>query len=288
MKTVRYIFFISLLITSFASAQQVSINVSKQRILLGEPFTISLKVFAPAGKNIQWFKIDSIPHFEILERSKVDSLREGNDFIIQQNLILTSWDSGSRILPPLILPNSNSRTQPIKIEVAFTSPWDPNKDYNPVKDIIDVQQPERTTWYWFVIAALFLLLLLILIFPKNKKPKQKKKVVVNAYDIAMKELKELQQRADSAQNKEWYTALINVFRNYLYHKKDIESHAKTSDDLAVLLRKENLDTGFQSQLLQTLRLSDAVKFAKYEASTEQKEESIQTIKKAIQTIEGKA
>lgn len=288
MKGLRYIVLIGLFVSSFAAAQKVSLNVSKQGILLGEQFTVALKVFVPAGKEIQWFQVDSIPHFEIIDKSKIDSLKEGTDLILQQKLVLTSWDSGSRILPPFILPNTSERTQPVKIEVSYTSPWDPNKDYNPVKDIIEVEKPERTTWYWYVIGALLLLLLFILLFPKGKKPKEKKRVVVNAYDKAISELKILQQTIDTKDYKEWFTALINILRNYLYHKRDFELHTKTSDYLVVYLSKENLDKTFQNDLLQILRLSDVVKFAKYEPTLIQKEESLQTIKKTIQTIEGKA
>lgn len=286
MKNLRHIVLILFLAPLFAAGQQLSLSVSKQRILLGEPFTVSLKVFAPSGVKVQWLQIDSIPHFEILDRSKIDSLREGNDFIIQQNYTLTSWDSGSMVLPPFQLPGTAQRTKPVRIEVAYTSPWDPNKDYNPVKDIIEVEKPERTTWYWYVALGLLLLLILILIFPRDKKPKPKKKIVVNAYDQAMKELASLEQKTE-APNKEWYTSLVDVLRNYIYYKKDIETHSKTSDELSIVLHKENMGATLESQVLQTLRLSDAVKFARYDASRVQKEESLQTIKKAIQTLEGK-
>ncbi|MGZ3882416.1 MAG: hypothetical protein ACXVBF_13795, partial [Flavisolibacter sp.] len=138
--------------------------------------------------------------------------------------------------------------------------------------------------YWYLIGALILVLLFLLFFPKGK-PKAKGEFVSDegAYKKALRRLDALQKK--SADNKVFYTELVQVFREYLHRRKNIYSFSKTTDDLSAQIEKLDLDRGQYQQLVQTLMVSDFVKYAKYQASEEERKNSLDSIRESIVAIE---
>jgi hypothetical protein len=87
--------------------------------------------------------------------------------------------------------------------------------------------------------------------------------------------------------KQYYTELINIFRIYLRSGKGIQSLTKTTDDLSIQLQSLKIPQAEYTKLVQTLRLSDLVKFAQYKPDGQLNNESFTTIKESINTIEGR-
>lgn len=280
--------FIFLLIISFFSfsvtAQKVTATTDEQKILIGEQFHIKLQANFNKGEPLDFFEIDSIPRFEILEKSAIDTSNFNDGFALVQNLTLTSWDSGKIQVAPFVL--GRYQTKPLTIDVAYSpNPFDTTQPYHDIHDIMEVKKPGEITWYWYLIGLLILILLFLLFFPKGK-PKAKGEFVSDegAYKRALKKLDALNKRSD-ADSKVFYTELIQIFREYLHKRKNIYSFSKTTDDLAIQIEELNLDRGQYQQLLQTLRLSDLIKYAKYQPAREENQRSIAAIKEGIVAIE---
>ncbi len=286
----RYFLFIILffcfLFSQFAFTQKivVSADVSKKKILIGEPIEWNFQAVIKKSQNIQWFLPDTIPHFEILSRSKVDSLTSGDDIIIKQLLTITSWDSGSWQLPSFSISNSN-KIKPVLIDVTFT-PFDPAQDYHDVKDIMEAGKPKKPTWYWYLVGAILLLFFFLLLFPRRKKKIANEIFSPDPgiYKSALARLEQLQKNSE-AEPKVFYTELVSIFRDYLYKRKGIQSYSKTTDDIGVQIGNLGLPDNTYRSLLQTLRMSDLVKFARYESLQTEKTEALQTIKENIVAIE---
>ena len=242
-----------------------------------------MQATAPVAQNIQWFELKDLPHFEILGRSTIDSQVSDNKKILKQTFLLTSWDSGRWNLPSFSLRRSN-RTRPIPIDVSF-SPFDSKQAYHDVKDIMEVNRPGRVKWYWYIVGLLFLAVLFFLLFPFKKKKKEEV-LIEGAYKKAIKRLDALKKR-DLAQKdtKAYYTELIDIFREYLHHKKNIQSFSKTTEDLGAQIRILHLPGNDYQQLLEVLQLSDFVKFARYQPSAPEHQTSHDVIKKSIVSIE---
>src|SRR5258705_13835368 len=96
-------YLISLLLISLSSISQkipfARSSVDKNKILLGEQFHLILQAKFPANEPISFFDIDSIPHFEILERQKIDTNDDRKEIELKQTLVLTSFDSGHWVIP---------------------------------------------------------------------------------------------------------------------------------------------------------------------------------------------
>src|SRR2546423_6891782 len=117
--------FLFLIISFISVAQKISVHASvdKNKIILGEQFHLTLQAQFPSGSVMQFFKIDSIPHFEIAERKKIDT-NNTNGINLQQVLTLTSFDSGHWMIPAFyLIGKKNLRTDTIPIDVIFSSPF---------------------------------------------------------------------------------------------------------------------------------------------------------------------
>jgi hypothetical protein len=284
-------FLVLFLLCSYAVQAQktepVSAKVDRDKILIGEQFDLILDARFPDITSAKFFQTDTFPHFEIINRAKIDTANVGNEVLLSQRITLTSWDSGKWLLPAVALLNSEVKTKPIPVTVSF-SPFDPNQDYHDVKDISDVKPPVRKDWYWYVIGAVLLLILFLILFPKKKKPVVENPIDTNAYKKALAELDKLK-KEDLAHKdvKGYYVALIDVFRRYLQQGKGIHSFSKTSDDLIVQLRSLQLPSDVSTHLFEVLRLSDAVKFAKLIPDEKENDQSFIVIQKSIEVIESK-
>lgn len=280
--------FIFLLTISFFShsvtAQRVTATADKEQILIGEQFHIKLQANFTKAEPPDFFEVDSIPRFEVLDKTTIDTSKFDDGFALTQTLTVTSWDSGKIQIAPFVL--GRDKTKPLIIDVAYSPhPFDTTQPYHDIHDIMEVKKPGEATWYWYLIGLLILILLFLLFFPKGK-PKAKGEFVSDegAYKRALKKLDLLNKRSVE-DSKVFYTELIQIFREYLHKRKNIYSFSKTTDDLSVQIEKLNLDRDQYQQLLQTLRLSDLVKYAKYQPTGEENRISINEVRESIVSIE---
>lgn len=270
-----------------AAAQRIVVaaSVSQQQILIGEPFQLTLRVQSPENANIKWFALDSFPHFEIQHRSAIDTVRSGGgEQILVQNIRITSWDSGRWSLPSFSMKGSN-RTTPIAIAVNFSA-MDPAQPYHSVKDVLEVSRPGNPSWWWYLVGAALLLVFVLLLFPgRRKKTKAEEPAPETAYREAIRNLEVLQKKSETMSVKDFYTELVDVLRLYLVRRKDYQSTSKTSADLQQQLGKWGLYGPAATQLLETLQLSDGVKFARFEASGSERKASVAHVREAIVQME---
>lgn len=280
-----FIFFLLVLSLSISvTAQRVVATADKQKILIGEQFHLRLQANFNSGESLDFFDVDTIPRFEILDRSAIDTSKFNDGVALIQNLTVTSWDSGKIQIAPFVL--GRYQTKALIMEVAYSPhPFDTTQAYHDIHDIMEVKRPSETTWYWYLIGALILLLLFLLFFPKGK-PGAKGEFISDegAYKKALKKLDALQKKT-AADNKVFYTELIQVFREYLHKRKNIYSFSKTTEDLSIQIEKLNMDGPQYQPLVQTLMVSDFVKYAKYQSSEEEKKNSLESIRESIVAIE---
>lgn len=278
--------FCFLLLTVFLSAQEVKFSFDKQKILLGEQMTVKIEAVVANGQSSDLFTIDTLPHFEVLNQSKIDTSIIGDKLQLTRMLTITSWDSGRWEFPTLIMNGTPSK--PAFIDVGYTSPWDPKQPYHDIKGIVPIKDEGKSTWWWYVIGAVVLIALFLLFFPEGKKDKTVSELDSNAYKKAMQQLSKLESdKIASANVKQYYTELITIFRTYLKGAKGIQSFSKTTDDLSIQLQTLKMPQQEYNNLVQTLRLSDLVKFAQYKPEGNLYADSFSTIKESITSIENK-
>lgn len=282
----RSVFIIFLLLTSlffYAQKTIVKASVNKNKILLGERFSLTIQATISSKENIHFWTIDDIPHFEIISKEKIDTSKINNETTLKQVIQLTSFDSGHWYIPAFHW-DKKIKTDSIPVDVVF-SDFDPQKPYHDIKDIIKVNPEEKKQWVWYAIigSVIVLVTIIFLLIRKKKKPVVAEAKQIDPFKEAFLQLDKLQKENISVQ--QYYTQLVNIFRLYVFRKKGIQSLQKTTDDLILQLQKINMDKDGFEKLSDSLRLSDAVKFAKYVPGQEDNRDAFENIKDSIQSIE---
>lgn len=270
----------------------VTATANRNQILIGEPIQLTLEAKFPLGRQMTWFVLDSIPHFDYIEKGKIDSVVNEDGKSYRQDVTLTSFDSGTFVIPSfeLLLNNQKYLTDSIAVQVSF-SKINPNQDYHDIKDIIDVTAPSVKYAIWVVVAvtAISLFLFIYYIFKKKKIVVIKEAEIVPAlspYDEAVNALVVLQnqQLLQSGQVKLYYTQLNDIFKNFVLRRLGIASMTKTNDELIMQLRRIDLSREKFSQMAESLRMCDFVKFAKYIPDQKDNDNSFAVIRSSIDIL----
>jgi LPXTG-motif cell wall-anchored protein len=283
----QILFLFSLFVVQLITAQggsTIKASVDKNKILIGEPIQLTVEVYLSPESVKKFISIDSIEHFELLEKPIIDTTDKQGGLNIKEVYKITSFDSGHWVIPSFVL-SKDVKTDTIPIDVIF-SDFDPQQDYHDIKDILEANPAEKKAeWWWYAAGGALLLALLLFYLLKKKKPQQVSvpKAIINPYEEAMKQLEQLQR--DKPETKLYYSKLTDIFRLYIFQKKGILSLQKTTDDLVIQLKSLNLSKEQFDKLSQSLQLSDFVKFAKYIPSADDDSNSFNEIRNAIVTIE---
>lgn len=282
-----------LMLANLLPAQSVRIKATanKDRILIGEPILLQLEAESETVAGIGWFNLDSIPHFEIIETGKQDTLAGSMGKIISQSLIITSFDSGSQVIPQMAITLNNSRflTDSIKIEVGYST-TDPNQPYHDIRDIIEVSvvEPLYVNYIIAVLTIVAIVALILMLRQKKQLPEldvEQKGPRLTPFEKAIAALKNLKAGTflETGQYKNYFIQLNEVLRNYCRAEnlgaKPDSSNSSLVVDLKPLLLNEDLFS-----LAQALRLADAVKFARYQPTTEEQEQVHEVIRTSIEKI----
>jgi len=275
-------------------AQYLTLSTDRKDILLGEQFTLTIKLTSSPGKVISGWPLvpDSINHLEVISRGTIDSTREGNKIIYSQAMVMTGFDSGHWVIPPMGVNVDGKEVTSTSADINVQSIKLEGSEYNDVKEIIEVPPP-GPEWKSILLYAFGILLLLLLAYFwwRNRK---KKPVVVKpvskgtAYDQAMKALEALrkQQLVEKGEMKKFYSGLYDIFREYGSALSGSSLMQSTTDDVLISM-KGSLEGSSFSKLAEVLRISDAVKFAKYGSSKEEASESFTVVKESIDLLNKK-
>lgn len=264
----------------------VKAGIDKSNILIGEPIRLTLEADIPESQPIRFFQVDTIPHFEFLNKEQIDTSNTSSGTVLTQIIHITSWDSGHWVIPSFTL-QEDIVTDTLPIDVGFT-PFNPEQPYHDIKDIIEIapkEEKKEEQWWWYAIGgAILLIIILLLLFRKKKKPVvQPIQPPADPYKTALEQLEKLRQ--GKYEPKQYYSVLTDIFRQYVLDRKGIHSLQQTTGDLVVQLRDLNMPKQQFEKLSQALRLSDFVKFAKYEPTAADDQESFNTIRQSIDQIE---
>jgi hypothetical protein len=274
-------------------AQNASISVSRDRILLGEQF--ELKLQAEAGLNekpIVFPRIpDSVNSLEVIRRGGIDSARVGDKFVYSQVMTMTGFDSGAWVIPAqtLLAGGKKLRTDSLRITVMPVKLKD--STYHDIRDIVSVPDTE-INWKRILLMALGLGLIGALAWywwkNRGKKPLAAPVNRSAAYEEAISALEKIRKDAlhEKGDMKGYYSAVYDVYRTYLGRITGKPLMQGTTEDLVLATHEWQLPDSFASTV-EVLRITDAVKFAKYASSGQEAMGSWQRIRAAVDEVNQK-
>jgi hypothetical protein len=266
--------------------------VDKSQILIGEPIRFSIDIHSPLVSGNQLPAFDSLPHFELIEKGSLDSLISASGTSYHMEWKITSFDSGTRMIPslPIIIGKQVYKTDSLAIEVSYGK-VDTAKDYHDIKSIIDLENPDVKYIPWALAVLTLTALLLFGWF--MRKPFIKELVVVKTpvsqispLDEALASLEQLKsmfQKEPSAVKK-YYSGLHDSLRIFLNRHLGLVTMEKTSEELILSLSSLRIDREVFTKLAATLRMGDFVKFAKYVPGSYENDNNLEVIRSAIVLI----
>lgn len=277
------------LISLQAQDVRVQASVDRNKILIGEPIQLRLDVEIPQGTPMGWFNLDTIPHFTFITKNKIDTQNNARAILFKQILSITSFDSGQWVIPQLGLTVGNNRylTDSLTVMVDY-SPADPNQPYHDLKDIVEVPETDSLYINYILVAAtLIAIALLVWLLSRRKKAvvtPEHSGPRLSALELAIKELEELKLATPSTNVKTYFTRLNDIMRNY-FRNRNLVTAPDAGNESFVQKVQSDLSREQVLQLAQTLRLTDAVKFAKYNPSPAEQAEAHEVIRKILPIID---
>ncbi len=295
MKKLLYIL-IALFSILNANAQTYSVEAAPDTnsILIGEQININLKANYRVDEgevNITFPTLyDTINEFvEIVNKSVVDTvIPDKNDpyaFVQQQNITITSFDSGYYAIPPFkfIINSDTVETEPILIEVQ-------TMEVDTTKAIFDIKQPIsepfsivdwlKDNWWWMVaILVLGIGIFFLIKYLKNRKTKEEPEEIVPDIPIHVIALEKLEKvKSDKlwqeGKIKVYHSHISEILREYIENRYQVNALEETTSEIMHGLRLQNISSELMNKLTQTLTLADLVKFAKEQPLPNENEMSI--------------
>jgi len=255
-------------------------RLEKDNLQIGDQVTLELTVTVPAGSLVQWpMLLDTlVRNIEILRKSGLDTITSNKEqFTLKQKLIITSFDSGSYIIPPIPFKYTQkgdtvtyyTQTSPVNLDVQ-TIKTDPAKDIKPIKPPLTAPVTFRELLPWIGLGVIILALaFLIYFFLKKRKQKvpvftSRLKTSIPPYEAAMEALESLRLKKlwQAGRVKEYYSEMTDIVREYIELRFPVRALEMTTSEIDAALRQTDVNGSAREKLHQTLTLADLVKFAK--------------------------
>ena len=267
-------------------------ELSKDTILIGDQVVWTMPTIAQEGSTILFaveLKKELIQGVEVLE-TKIDTIRtkRSKDWTLLGKVKITSFDSGSYILPPipfylrhpsgvidtLWFEGKHLEVTTFSIDTATYQPFD-------IKGQISYPLTAKEV---VIRAGLIFLILLIAYFVyrwiryqrENRPIFGKAKPKEPAYLVAFRQLEEIktQKLWQNGRVKVFYTAVTDVLRIYATERWGIQAMEQTSAEFIDALGHQEIDVAIKRELYELLEMADLVKFAKYEPNASDNESTI--------------
>ena len=275
----------------FAQEREAATRLSRDTILIGDQIEWIIPLEMAPGEK---FFLEDIadppaPGVEIIKPLEIDTVASGRKQVkVEGKVILTSFDSGSYYLPPLIamIEREGGRVDTLYMEgptlEVTTVPID-TATYV-IKDIkgqIKYPLKFREVVPWVLLALLLAALIWAVVrwirMRRANRTFMGKPIVKDPpHIVALRALDKIR-KAKLWQNdkqKQFYTEVTDALRVYIADRFGIAALERPSREMLTDLRKQDIESGLFDKMEQLFTRADLVKFAKYQASAEENEEVI--------------
>lgn len=269
-------------------AQQVKATMDSAAILVGHQTQIDLEVVQDKGQVvIPPVLVDTlVKGIEILKISEPDTTVL-NDARLQINrqVLVTSFDSGFYYIPPFkfVLGNDTMKTNSLSLKVVTLDIDTTGAKFFDIKPVMNAP----FVWKDYLMPVLWVLLALLIIAAgiyfynryKNNKPLLGTQPVVPLLPAHVRALQALEKVKEEKlwqnnKEKEYYTQLTDILRQYISERFGINALEMTSSEILDKIKVLHDYRSVYDNLKQILITADFVKFAKWRPLPDENEVSM--------------
>ena len=269
-----YLFFSALLYSQNPNFDQdiiISTYVDTTEVKIGEELNFKIDISSKNKYNISFDEIPNFMPFEILESFDTDTIQDSSTFSKKYSLI--NFEPGEYWIPPqkIYFNQSIKYSDSLLIIVNDVEVDTLEQNLYGIKPIIPVKRNYQKLFISiFLIIIIGIIIYFLYRYYLLKKNKEFYKEEKSLYDLANEKLQNLNSLNPNSQIefKEYYTILIDIFREYLESQIKIPAMESTSNELILrinLLRdsgKYDFEKSNISKLEGLFTKSDLIKFAK--------------------------
>ena len=291
----------ALLLSSFISvsnSQSLILSSDTNNVQIGDWVTLNLQYLSSEKKEVVFpiFDATLIEGLELLEKSKVDTIKNGNSFGLSKRFTVSAYDSGSFVVPRMsVLIENDGAIDTLfsdSLVLNFGSPAvDTTMAIRDIKGIFNINYSDNSLLYWVggLVLVLIIAASLIYYFKKRKGKEEKEEIDydpnIPPYILAIESLKRIEQERlwQNGYFKKYYTDITDVLRIYYHRIYGIKTKELTSNELVEALQGRTLFDNDCSTMLEYIsRYSDLSKFAK---ANPLPENNTQSLKFAFDLVE---
>lgn len=291
------VFIFGCLSRSLAQDASVNARLDSRQITVGDQARLFIEVKNnPSTAKIQWPAIpDTVNNLEIVEKGKIDTIKDGGMVSYRQRLLITGFDSGLFTVPSFtfsVIPD-NGEPRVIQTDsfnlLVQTVAVDTTKGFKGIKNIIYV----RSSWLdyiWYICGGIILVLITIVvvlyIIRKRKiTPPKPQGPAESLTDKTLRLLSELDARQLWQKNKvkEYYVELTDIVRNYIEERFHTPAMELTTDELLYKVQLHRELQPYQATLSVILHTADLAKFAKAQPLPQEHTDAMEKAREFVQS-----
>jgi len=282
-------------VTAYAQRTSARATVRPSEIMIGGQAIVDLEINTPKDRNIilPVYGDTLISGIEVLRMLKPDTTIANEVMTIHQQYVITSFDSLLYFVPHMTVIDGTDtiKTGSFGLKVISPALSDSTMEYLGLLkaqqtdsidferlQLADIKKNLDPPFVWqdylqYLWLALIILLVLVLIgfglYMMLRKKKKgyyfKPEVILPPHVLALKALDKVKSEKiwQQGQEKEFYTELTDILREYIEKRFGINAFERTSDEILDTIRIFADAESAAESLTQILKLSDLVKFAKY-------------------------
>lgn len=253
--------------------------------VIGDPITVHVEITHQGKLHVTPLVGDTLGAFHILSRSAVENTSSTSS---TATFTVAVFDSGTAILPPLqfayTTPNDSTpkivATNPLIFSVALVA-VDTSKDIKDIKPPLAI--PLTVAEISLIVGTIVgvgLLVYALYLYRKRKREQKPEEVYVPppkaAHILALEELALLKEKRLWQQGliKPYYSEVTEIVRRYFEHRFGFKALEETTDETMDDLRRFPVAHPVLEQTDRILRRADLVKFAKYQPTIPEHEETL--------------
>ena len=268
-------------------------RISRDSILIGDQIEWTLDLQLAPGESAIVSKPgeEPVPGVEALSELALDTLSTKNGVLdLRGRVILTSFDSGSYVLPPLyvLLARADGTVDTLeyagpRLEVNTfpidTATFQPHDIKGQIR--YPVTFKELLPWIGLVllIAALVWLLIRWIRMRRQNRTLFGKPVVQDPpHIVALRSLEKTRSQKlwQAGKQKQFYTQVTDALRQYIADRYEVAAMEQTSGEMFRDLADKDIDPAILDKMKDLFTTADFVKFAKHTATDQENENAIPT------------
>jgi hypothetical protein len=288
---------LAVVIPSSAEDIRVTARVDSNKVLIGDWIALHLEVEHRSNIQIQWPVIaDSLEGFEIVKRDTPVVKTEGQNVLQTCTFIITAFDSGTKVIPPLAFGYRQQGDTAVK--TAETSPipiFVHGVALDSSKEIKDIKSPLSVPITFaellpYLIGLIVIGLLIWSIITIRKRLARGEPIIPEApqrpaHEVALEALRSLDAEHvwQRGKVKEYYSTLTDIVRTYIEKRFPVIAMEMTSDEILSASAIAALSKDRMTKLKDLLLRADLVKFAKYQPVQQDHETSMSEAVSFVET-----